>query len=347
MVSVTKHGIILDKTKNVFENLGVLNPGIYQEGNTVHMLYRAAREGNFSSVGYCKLEGPLKVIERYNEPVFYPKESYEFQGIEDPRIVKIEDTFYMTYAAFDGVNVFGAFATSKNLIKWERGGVITPKLTFDEFAHLIEPTTEKISKEHFLFYNLFMLYRLKDIMKSEVYVWDKNLVFFPKKFNGKFALLHRFQPSIQLVYYKNSSELTTEFWKKYIKHLNKHIVLSPKYLHTNSHIGPGCPPIETKFGWLLIYHSAQYAPKGYMYHASAALLDIENPKKVLGRLRKPLFSPTEPWEKEGYVSNIVFPTGTALFGEELYIYYGTADSRVAVASLNINELLRELKNSKP
>ena len=83
-----------------------------------------------------------------------------------------------------------------------------------------------------------------------------------------------------------------------------------------------------------------------MYHASAALLDLENPKKVLGRLRKPLFSPTEPWEKAGYVTNIVFPTGTALFGETLYIYYGTADSRVAVASLNINDLLHELKNSK-
>lgn len=346
MVNVTKHGIILEKTKNVFENLGVLNPAIYQEGNTVHMLYRAAREGNFSSVGYCKLDGPLKVIERYNEPVFFPKESYEFQGVEDPRVVKIEDIYYMTYAAFDGVNVFGAIATSKNLIKWERKGVVTPKFTFDEFAHLIEPTTEKISKEHFLFYNLFMLYRLKDIMKSEVYVWDKNLVFFPKKINGKFVLLHRFMPSIQLVYFNDFEELTTEFWKKYIKNLHKHIIMSPKYIHQNSHIGPGCPPIETEYGWLLIYHSAQYAPKGYMYHACAALLDFENPKKVLGRLRKPLFSPTEQWEKAGYVTNIVFPTGTSLFGNELYIYYGTADSRVAVASVNINDLLQELKNSK-
>jgi len=347
MVTVTKHGIILDKTKNIFENLGVLNPAIYQQGNTVHMLYRAAREGNFSSVGYCKLEGPLKIIERYNEPVFSPKESYELHGIEDPRIVKIEDTFYMTYAAFDGVNVFGAYATSKNLINWERGGVITPKFTFDEFAQLIEPTSEIISKDHFLFYNLFMHYRLKEVMEGEVYVWDKNLVFFPKKIKGKFALLHRFQPSIQLLYFKDSSELTPEFWEKYIKNLQRHIIMSPKYKHQNSHIGPGCPPIETEDGWLLIYHSAQYAPQGFVYHACAALLDLENPNKVLRRLRKPLFSPTEPWEKAGYVTNIVFPTGTALFGEELYIYYGTADISVAVASVNINDLLNELKNSKP
>lgn len=346
MLTVTKHGVILEKTKNLFENLGVLNPAIYQDGNTVHMFYRAVREGNYSSVGYCKLDGPLKVIERDDKPVFYPKESYEFQGVEDPRITKIKDAYYMTYAAFDGINVFGAYATSKDLRKFNRKGIITPKFTFDEFAKLIEPNTEEIGDEHFLFYNLFMMYRLKDLMKGEIYVWDKNLVFFPKKINGKFALLHRLHPSIQLLYFNKPSELTPEFWKEYIRNLQNHIVMMPKFKHQNSHIGAGCPPIETEDGWLIIYHSAQYAPKGYIYHACAALLDLNNPKKLIGRLKTPLFSPTEIWEKEGYVTNIVFPTGTALFGEDLYIYYGTADSRVAVASVNINELVQKLKNKR-
>lgn len=346
MLTVTKHGVILEKTKNLFENLGVLNPAIYQDGNTVHMFYRAVREGNYSSVGYCKLDGPLKVIERADKPVFYPKESYEFQGVEDPRITKIKDAYYMTYAAFDGINVFGAYATSKDLRKFNRKGIITPKFTFDEFAKLIEPNTEEIGDEHFLFYNLFMMYRLKDLMKGEIYVWDKNLVFFPKKINGKFALLHRLHPSIQLLYFNKPSELTPEFWKEYIRNLQNHIVMMPKFKHQNSHIGAGCPPIETEDGWLIIYHSAQYAPKGYIYHACAALLDLNNPKKLIGRLKTPLFSPTEIWEKEGYVTNIVFPTGTALFGEDLYIYYGTADSRVAVASVNINELMQKLKNKR-
>ena len=346
MLEVTKYGIILEKTENVFENLGVLNPGIYQDGNTVHMFYRAVRIGNFSTVGYCKLEGPLKVIERSDLPILWPTESYESQGVEDPRITKINDTFYMSYAAFDGINVFGAYASSKDLRKWERKGIITPKISFDEFAKLIEPTTEEISDEHFLFYNLFMHYRLKDLLKGEVYVWDKNVVFFPKKINGKFTLFHRLQPSIQLLSYNDLSELTPEFWKKYIANLTDHIVLFPKLKHENSHIGAGCPPIETEDGWLMIYHSAQYAPKGYIYHACAALLDLENPMKVIGRLKEPLFSPTEIWEKEGYVNNIVFPTGTAIFNEDLYIYYGTADSAVAVASVNINSLLKELKKSK-
>ncbi|OGS69165.1 MAG: hypothetical protein A3F91_05385 [Flavobacteria bacterium RIFCSPLOWO2_12_FULL_35_11] len=62
MLAVTKHGIILEKTENSFENEGVFNPGIYQDGNTVHMFYRAVSEGNFSCIGYCRLNGPLTAM---------------------------------------------------------------------------------------------------------------------------------------------------------------------------------------------------------------------------------------------------------------------------------------------
>jgi predicted GH43/DUF377 family glycosyl hydrolase len=344
MLAVTKHGIVLEKTENSFENEGVFNPGIYQDRNTVHMFYRAVREGNFSCIGYCKLDGPLKVAERYGEPIFYPKESHEFQGTEDPRITKIEDTYYLSYSAYDGINVFGAYATSKDLLKFERKGIITPKFTFQEYSKLIKRNCEKISDMHFMFYNLFDRYNISKILKSEIFVWDKNVVFFPKKINGKFAVLHRLHPSIQILYFNDPSELTPDFWKEYISDLQKHIVLFPKSKHENGHIGAGCPPIETEDGWLIIYHSAQYTMKGYIYHTCAALFNLQNPMKLIGRLKEPLFSPTESWEKKGYVSNVVFPTGTAIFNDRLYIYYGAADSRVAVASVNMNELLHQLKN---
>lgn len=344
MLAVTKHGIILEKTQNSFENEGVFNPGIYQDGNIVHMFYRAVREGNFSCIGYCKLDGPLKVAERYCEPIFYPKESHEFQGTEDPRITKIDDTYYLSYSAYDGINVFGAYATSKDLKNFERRGIITPKFTFEEYATLIKQNCDKISDVHIMFYNLFMRYKLADLMKGNIYVWDKNLVFFPKKINGKFAVLHRLYPSIQILYFNDPAELTIEFWKDYVSNLYKHVILFPKGIHGSSHIGAGCPPIETEKGWLLIYHSAQNTPKGLVYHTSAALLDLKNPRQVKGRLKQPLFSPTESWEINGTVNNVVFPTGTAIFNEELYIYYGAADSRVAVASVNINALLNELLN---
>ena len=342
-LKITKHGVVLEKTKNGFENLGVLNPATYQDGNTVHMFYRAFREGNFSTIGYCKFEGPLKVIERSKEPIFFPEESYEFQGTEDPRITKIDDTYYMAYSAYDGINVFGAYATSKDLKKFERKGVITPKLTFDEYEAYIKQNIKKISDSHIDSYKLSQNYNMSSLLKDELYIWDKDIVFFPKKIKGKFAVLHRLFPSIQILYFNDPKELTQEFWKNYICNLQKYIVLSPKDEDQTSRIGAGCPPIETDQGWLLIYHLATDTPEGYMYQACAALLDLENPLKVIGRLKEPLFSPTEIWEKEGYVNNVVFPTGTAIFNEELYMYYGAADSRIAVASVNMDSLLKALK----
>ncbi|WP_299111316.1 pesticidal protein Cry7Aa [uncultured Winogradskyella sp.] len=344
MTLVTKHGVILKKTNNSFENLGVFNPAVMQEGNTVHLLYRAVRNGNFSTIGYSKLEGPLKVVKRLIEPVFFSETPEEFQGVEDPRITKIDDTYYLSYAAYDGINVFGAYATSKDLKTFERQGIITPKFTFEEYSELIKNNYEKISIHHTLFYDLYCRYKLERLMKGKIYVWDKNIIFFPKKINGKFAVFHRLFPSIQILYFNDPSELTVAFWETYISNLRQHIVLQPKYKHESSHIGGGCPPIETDLGWLVIYHSVENHTKHLIYHASAVLLDLNDPRKVLGRLNKPLFSPTESYEKVGYVNNVVFPTGTALFDDELYIYYGAADSCVAVASVNINTLLDELKN---
>ena len=342
MITVKKYGVLIEKAHNSFEDEGVFNPAIYQDKNEVHMFYRAVRKGNFSSIGYCKLDGPLNVIERSEKPVLYPEKSYEFKGVEDPRITKIEDTFYLTYAAYDGINVFGAFATSKDLKKFDRKGIITPIFTFDEYSELLKNNYEQIKKHHYLFYDLFKRYKISELMKENIYVWDKNLVFFPKKINGKFALLHRLYPSIQLVCFNTPEELTPDFWRNYISNFKKNIVLLPKYNYESSHIGAGCPPIETKKGWLLIYHAAQITSKGLIYHASAALLDLNNFKTVIGRLKTPLFSPTEKYETEGIVNNVVFPTGTAIFENNLYIYYGAADSKVAVASVDIDELLTEL-----
>jgi len=107
MIEVKREGIILEKTTNDFENCGVLNPGVYQDGNIVHLFYRAVTENNHSTLGYCKLKGPLKLVERLNEPFFSPAFEYESIGVEDARIVKIDDLFYLTYTGYDGINALG------------------------------------------------------------------------------------------------------------------------------------------------------------------------------------------------------------------------------------------------
>ena len=122
MINVIKEGILLQKTTNNFENEGVLNPAAIRDGEYVHLFYRAVSTGNHSSIGYCKLKGPLFIEERNKTALLSPELDYESHGIEDPRIVKIEDTYYLTFTAYDGVNALGCLATSKDLIHFERKG---------------------------------------------------------------------------------------------------------------------------------------------------------------------------------------------------------------------------------
>lgn len=341
MVEVKREGIILEKTELGFEDDGVFNPAVIKEGNFVHMFYRAVRTGNYSTIGYCRLEGPLKVVERYDKPVLFPQFDYEIQGVEDPRIVKIDDTYYLSYCTHDDLNALGAVATSKDMKEWTKHGIITPMLTYDEFKALTEVNKE-INEKYYRYYGD---YKLRGFLDKKLFLWDKNIVFFPRKINGKLVYMHRIRPGIQIVKINSFEDLTKSFWEKYMLDFKNNIILDPKYHHESSYLGGGAPPIETKDGWVVIYHGVEDAPKGYIYSACAALLNLEDPQKEISRLKVPLFSPENSWELEGVVNNVVFPTGTALFEDRLYIYYGAADAKIAVASLNFNDLVSELKNA--
>jgi len=338
MINVKKEGILLKKTELEFENEGVLNPAAIREGNTVHIFYRAVRKGNYSTIGYCNLDGPLTVKERSDKPLLIPESDFESHGIEDPRIVKIDDLYYLTYTVYDGVNALGALATSKDLKHFDRQGILVPQFTFDEFKKLAE--LNSTLNEKYLRYSAHN--NVVTVTDKKALLWDKNVVFFPRRINGKLFFLHRIRPDIQIVGVNDLKELTEEFWENYFIHLNENIVLVSKHKHEVSYIGAGCPPIETKDGWLLIYHGVHDTPKGYVYSACAALLDLENPNKEIARLPYCLFEPEYEWELKGEVNNVVFPTGTALFEDTLYIYYGAADEQIACASLSISALLKEL-----
>jgi predicted GH43/DUF377 family glycosyl hydrolase len=170
-------------------------------------------------------------------------------------------------------------------------------------------------------------------------LWDKNVIFFPRKINGNLVFLHRIRPGIQIASVKSLKEITKEFWKKYFLNMQDDIVMDPVHAHESSYIGGGCPPIETEQGWLLIYHGVQETSKGRVYSACAALLDLNDPSLEIARLPYALFSPEYEWELIGEVNNVCFPTGTALFGNTLFIYYGAADSLIACASVNLSDLI--------
>ena len=338
MIEVKKEGVVLSKTDLEFEDQGVLNPGAIREGEDIHLFYRAVKTGNYSTIGYCRLDTPMTVAERWTKPIIVPEFEYESHGVEDPRIVKIDDLYYLSYTAYDGVNALGALATSKDLKHFEKHGIIVPRITYAQFVTLVESTGKVMEfyyKDH-KFYN-------QQIDPEKILLWDKNVVFFPRRINGKLAFLHRIRPGIQIVTVNNLEELTTEFWTDYFSNLQDYIVLEPIFKHEARYTGSGCPPIETKHGWLLIYHGAEETSKGLVYSAcAAALLDLDDPRKEIARLPYALFSPEYKYELKGEVNNVVFPTGTALFGDTLYIYYGAADERIACASLSLSALLEEI-----
>jgi predicted GH43/DUF377 family glycosyl hydrolase len=221
-------------------------------------------------------------------------------------------------------------------------GLIVPRISYDTFSRLAE--TNSIINGKYLRYNVHGGIH-KDAGK-EVFVWDKNVIFFPRRINGKLYFLHRVRPDIQIVGVNNLEELTDEFWEHYFLQFDKAIVLTPKHKHEVSYIGGGCPPIETEHGWLLIYHGVHDTIKGYVYSACAALLDLQNPQKEIARLPYALFKPEYDWELVGEVNNVCFPTGTILAGDTLYIYYGAADEQIACASVSMSALLKELINNK-
>ena len=278
MVNIIKQGILLKKTILDFESEAVLNPATIREGEFVHLFYRAVSHGNHSCIGYCKLKGPLTVIERNTSPVIVPEFEYESHGVEDPRIVKIEDLYYLTYTAYDGVNALGALAISKDLIHFDKIGLIVPQITWNEFVGLAD-SKKKLNTKYERYNDNKGLESDQD---KKVLVWDKNVIFFPRKINGKFYFLHRIKPDIQIIVRISSlDELSNEFWKNYLLHLGDYIFMAPKYPHEVNYIGGGCPPVETSKGWLLIYHGVHDTIKGFVYSACAALLDIENPQKEI------------------------------------------------------------------
>ncbi len=338
MIVVRKEGIILYKTHLEFENEGVLNPAVIRQGDSVHLFYRAVRKGNHSTIGYCRLDGPLTVAERWDKPFMVPEFEYESHGVEDARMVKIDGLFYMTYTGYDGINARGALATSKDLMHFKKQGIIVPPITYSEFVFLAE-SDGKVNENYYLNHKFY--YQEADPEKKMM-LWDKNVIFFPRKINGKLVFLHRIRPGIQIVAINSLRELTKEFWNNYFVNLKDHIVLDPVYKHELSYIGSGCPPIETEHGWLLIYHGVEETYRGLIYSACAALLDLNDPSKELARLPYVLFSPEYEWELYGVVNDVVFPTGTALFGNTLFIYYGAADTQIACASVNLSALVAEL-----
>lgn len=180
-------------------------------------------------------------------------------------------------------------------------------------------------------------------MPNPLMPFNRNGVLFPRKVNGKYLLLSR-----------PSDSGHTPFGDIFLSE-------SPDLIHWGNHrfvmgrggqgwwqgvkIGAGPIPIETTEGWLLFYHGVSTTCNGFVYSFGAAILDINDPGKVLFRTRDYLLTPEKPYETTGFVQNVVFPCANLFDAEtgRIAIYYGAADTCTAVAFAQVDELIAYIK----
>ncbi len=167
---------------------------------------------------------------------------------------------------------------------------------------------------------------------------NKDASLFPKTIKGYYALINR--PIV---------EGRADIWVSFSKDLNfwgKERVLIPAGHRTwdSDRVGLGPPPIETPEGWLIIYHGARGTASGALYRVGLVLLDLET-LEVIRRSRDWVFGPKENYERVGDVDDVVFPCGAVVDEKtnELLVYYGSADSVVALAIANLDDVLTYLK----
>ncbi len=169
---------------------------------------------------------------------------------------------------------------------------------------------------------------------------DKDAALFPRKFGGHWAIIHR-----------PVSGSSAHIWISFspdMRHWGSHQIL----LHSRQgawwdafKIGLSPPPIETPEGWLIFYHGVRVTASGCIYRTGLALLDLEDPVKVIYRSSEWIFGPLHPYERIGDVQDVVFPTGTVLEDDKdtLWIYYGAGDTCIGLATASVRDLLAWLK----
>jgi len=164
---------------------------------------------------------------------------------------------------------------------------------------------------------------------------DGDASLFPRRFNGRFALIHR--PIVGG---------TADIWISYspdLKHWGDHrpLIITRPNSWDSHRVGLACQPIESREGWLLFYHGMSNTPEGAIYRVGIALLDLQSPWRVLRRSEDWLLEPCELYERVGDIGGVVFPTGATVDkkSNKINLYYGTADRSVAVATANFDDIV--------
>jgi predicted GH43/DUF377 family glycosyl hydrolase len=287
--------LILDRLGDTF-TYGELRKCIEEARITLHLA--SDKEMLFNQiiwVASSHYELQFSLDTNISERVIFPVSINEKNGIEDARFVKFVDD--------DNTTIYFATYTAYN------GTSILPKMldTKDFYHFRILP------------------------MHGEI-VQNKGMAMFPRKINGKYAMLCRLDGFNNYIAF--SDKITV--WRE------AQLLQQPEFSWELVQIGNCGSPIETEEGWLVITHGVGPMRE---YSLGASLFDLQNPEKEIGRLKSPLLIPNTE-EREGYVPNVLYSCGSMVHNEDLIIPYAMSDYASTYATVNLRELLSELKKSK-
>ncbi|HEY8241292.1 MAG TPA: glycosidase [Kiritimatiellia bacterium] len=303
------------------------NPAAWRDNGKVMMLYRAGPNTKKHPIHFGLAESrdgfSFKRVSR--KPVFSPsKDGFDGGCVEDPRVVKFGDTYFVTYAT-------RMFPPSAYWTKRYRLNEHNPRLP-RETPWVVRENMTRTGLAATKDFKTW--YRLGPITPASVD--NRDVIIFPEQVNKQFVMLHRpaswsgagYPCSRPSIWISVSDDMLT--WS------GNSLLAQPVYPWECHKIGANAPPIKTKQGWLTLYHGVD---ETITYRVGALMLDLKNPRRVIARTPEPILEPEADYERKGLIPNVVFPCGNIVLGKTFFVYYGGADKVCCVATAPLKDVV--------
>jgi predicted GH43/DUF377 family glycosyl hydrolase len=322
-----------------WEDLAVFNPAAWYDDQKkeVLLLYRAAEsQPDYKCwFGLAKSRDGYRFERASDQPALGPSiEGFDGATIQDPRIIKMGDWFYVTYACRH--YPFGQFWKPEGRRKY-----LNPDCPaeFPRYLRTNATLTGLAMTEDFKTW-------IRAGWLTDPLLDDRDVILFPEKVGGKFVMLHR---PLEWVGPQYGTEHACA-WIKFADDLlgfpaePSKLLIKNRYPWEAAKLGINTPPIKTLHGWFTLYHAVG-ADK--FYRLGALLLSLDEPSRVLHRTPDWLMEPEADYEIDGFYRGACFPCGTVVIDGTLFVYYGGGDRFCALATCNFEELLNHLLSCPP
>lgn len=283
----------------------------------IHIVYRAMSEPDLLKEPHLRTSVVAAAVSddgfdfRDRRPLVTPDREFDLFGCEDPRVTVLDGKYYIFYTALGG-HPFTADDIKVAV-------AVSDDLETIREKHLVTPFNAKA------------------------------MALFPGRVNGKMAALLTVDtdhPPSEICYAefdRPEDVWSREYWQEWRRNMDAH-KLSIRRL-PDDQVELGAPPLKTADGWLVVYsHIQRYGKGDVVFGIEAVLLDLDNPRRIIGRTKGPFMVPEAYYEEVGQVPRIIFPSGAMERDGRLFIYYGAADTHCAAASTRLDKLISSMKD---